>query len=247
MQDYISAIIVDDEQDARDGLESLINQFLPNIKVISKSQNAQNALEIIIDQHPEIIFLDIHMPVNNGFWLASKLQKLKSNICVIFITAYDEYARKAMKFSAFDFLTKPVDTKKLTETVNRYITNKDNYNLKQKLKNLEIFFKQNQLKLNTQYGFVMVLPDEIIYCEKHNDIWNVFLTSGKVEIVYFELDIFIQQLYDKLFIRINRSTIINPNYLENFNISSRTVILSYIIQKYEFKASSAGTRLLSRQ
>jgi len=247
MLNPITSIIVDDEKDARDGLESIISQFLPNIKIIGKSENAQNALEIIIDQYPDIVFLDIQMPVNNGFWLANKLNKLKKDICIIFVTAYDKYAIKAIKYAAFDFLTKPIDIKKLNKSVNRYLTNKDNYNLQHKLKNLETFFQQEQIKLNTQYGFIMVTTDEIIYCNTDRDKYNVYLTNGKTEVVYFDLDTLKQKLNERSFIKINKSTIINLNYLESYDISSKRIILSDVLQKYEFKANSSGSKLLSTQ
>ena len=245
MLNSITAIIVDDERDARDGLESLINRFLPKIKIIAKSENAQNALEIIIDQNPEIVFSDIQMPVNDGFWLANKLNKLKNNNCIIFITAYDKYAIKAIKHAAFDFLTKPIDIEKLSDTVNRYIANKDGYNLKQKIKNLETFYHQNRVKLNTQYGFVMVSTDDIIYCKTDKGNCIVYLTSGKTEIVSFDTDLLKQKLDENLFIDINKTTIINLNYLVNFDKNTNKVILSDIIQKYELKANSAGAKKLS--
>ena len=245
MLNSITAIIVDDERDARDGLESLINRFLPKIKIIAKSENAQNALEIIIDQNPEIVFSDIQMPVNDGFWLANKLNKLKNNNCIIFITAYDEYAIKAIKYAAFDFITKPIDTQKLNETVNRYITNKEEYNLKQKADSLKTFFQQDRLKFNTLNGFVMILPEDIIYCEADNNYCNVYLTNGKMEVITLQLKYLEEKLKDKSFIKINKSTLININLLETFNRRTKMVIISDVLQKYEFKASSSGAKLLS--
>ncbi len=246
MTDSITAIIVDDERDARDGLESLIDSFLPNIKIIAKSENAQNALEIIIDKRPEIIFLDIQMPVNDGFWLANKLNKLQNDISIIFVTAYDEYAIKAIKYAAFDFLTKPIDTQKLNETVNRYTINKQGYNLKQKVDSLNTFFQQDRLKFNTIYGFVMVFPEDIIYCEADKNYCNVYLTNGKKEVITLQLKYLEEKLDEKIFVKINRSILININLLETFNRKTKMVIISDVLQKYEFKASSSGAKLLSK-
>ena len=245
MTDPITAIIVDDERDARDGLESLTNSFLPNVNIIAKSENAQNALEIIIDKHPEIVFLDIQMPVNDGFWLANKLNKLQNDICIIFVTAYDEYAIKAIKYAAFDFLTKPIDTQKLNETVSRYINNKQGYNLKQKLDSLNTFFQQDRIKLNTQYGFVMISVDDIIYCEADKNYCDIYLSNGKTEIVTLQLKEMEEKLDNTSFVKISRSVIINLNFLETFTRKTKTVILSDVLQKYEFKASSSGAKLLS--
>ncbi len=243
MTDQISAIIVDDEKDARDGLESLINNFIPNVEIISKSENAQNALEIIIDKKPEVVLLDIQMPVNNGFWLADKLNKLQNSICIIFVTAFDEYAIKAIKHAAFDFITKPIDINKLNDSINRYILNKDGYNLNKKIEDLESYFQQDKLKINTQFGFVMILPSNIVYCEGNNNC-DVHLANGKIEVLTSNMKIMEQKLTGTSFIKINKSTIINIDYLDSFDSKTKSVILSDVIQKYEFKANSAGIKKL---
>jgi len=245
MADSIPAIIVDDERDARDGLESLIINFLPNVNIIAKSENAQNALEIIIDKQPEIVFLDIQMPVNDGFWLANKLSKLQTEICIIFVTAYDEYAIKAIKYAAFDFLTKPIDIQQLTETVERYLLRKPRYSLKQKLDNLKVFFQKDRLKLNTSYGFVMIHPNDIVYCEADSNYCNLHLNNGKTEAVTLQLKSMGEILDTELFARINKTIIINKSYLESYFEKTKMVVLSDVLQKYEFKANSSGAKLLS--
>ncbi len=113
MENPVTAIIVDDEQDACDGLEKLIRHYIPEVRVIAKSGKAREALDVIIEQKPEIIFLDIRMPDHEGFWLSEKLKYLDISACIIFVTAYDQYAIQAIRHAAFDLLTKPVDPDKL--------------------------------------------------------------------------------------------------------------------------------------
>lgn len=244
MSKLITALIVDDEQDARDGLERLINNEIPEINIIGKSENAQNALEMIIDKQPDLLFLDIQMPVNDGFWLAEKLSKLNNSTCIIFVTAYDEYAIEAFKHAAFDFITKPIIPATLKKTVTRFLENKNNFNLKQKLENLSSFFKQDRLKFNTLNGFIMLTPVDIIYCEADKNYTNVFLANGKSMLITLQLGFLEEKLSKKSFVRIGRSTLINLDYLEDFNRKTKTVVLSDVLQKYEFKVSSSGVKKL---
>ena len=244
MSKQITAIIVDDEQDARDGLERQIVDLLPDVNIIAKAENAQNALEIIIDEHPNLVFLDIQMPVNDGFWLANKLNKLKNGTSIIFVTAYDEYAIKAIKYAAFDFLTKPVIPELLKESVERYAANNDNMNLNQKLEDLKTFLQQDKIKFNIYNGFIMVSPADIVYCEAEKNYCNIYLLNGKKEFVTSQLAEVEKKLAENSFVKISRSAIINLNYLETYNRKTKTVILSVIIQKFELKVSSSGEKRL---
>ncbi|MBC8320123.1 MAG: response regulator transcription factor [Bacteroidetes bacterium] len=245
MLNPLTAIIVDDEKAARNGLESLINSNISNVEVIAKAENAQNALEIIIDKHPDLIFLDIQMPVNNGFWLAGKLNKLKTETCIIFVTAYDEYAVKAIKYAAFDFLMKPVIPETLKEAVDRFVANKDKCNLNKKLETLKIFLNQDKIKFNIYNGFVMISPDNIIYCEAEKNYCNIYLSNGKKEFITSKLEVLEEELKERSFVKISRSAIINIDYLESFDRKTKTVALSDVLQKYELKVSSSGIKRLS--
>ena len=244
MSKQITAVIVDDEQDARDGLERQIIDLLPNLNIIAKAENAQNALEIIIDEHPDLVFLDIQMPVNDGFWLANKLNKLQNSTSIIFVTAFDEYAIEAIKYAAFDFLTKPVIPELLKESVDRFVANKDNGNLNEKLENLKAFLQQRKIKFNIYNGFIMVSPTDIVYCEAEKNYCNIYLSNGKKEFITSQLGFIEKKLVESSFVKISRSTIINLDYLENYNRKTKTVILSVVVQKFELKVSSSGEKRL---
>ncbi len=246
MSKQITAIIVDDEQDARDGLEYLINSTLPDVKIIAKAVNAQNGLEIIIDKHPDLIFLDIQMPVNDGFWLASKLNRLQTQTAIIFVTAYDDYAIKAIKHAAFDYLTKPVSLELLKTSVERYMDNSNKDNLDHKLEKLKTFFQQGKIKLNIYNGFIMVSPEDIVFCEADKNYCNIHLANGKKEFITSQLGVLEKKLNERPFVKISRSVIINIDYLESYSRQSKSLILSVVLQKFELKVSSSGEkRLLS--
>ena len=244
MTSKLTAIIIDDEQDARDSLEHLVETELSEIKIIGKAVNAQHGLELIIDENPDIIFLDIQMPGKDGFWLADKLSKLHLKTCIIFITAYDEYAMEAIKHAAFDFLTKPIIPDTLKETINRYLINRNDYSLSSKLENLKSFLKRSRVKFNNHQGFTILDIDDIVYCEADNNYCKTVLSNGKTEMVTMQLGHVEDKLNKETFLRINRSTLVNLDYVDSFNRKTKTVVLSDMLQKYEFKASSSGVKRL---
>lgn len=245
MTPKITTLIVDDEQDAREGLERLIKTEIPELEIIGKAENSQNALEMIVDESPEIVFLDIQMPGKDGFWLADKLGKLQLETCIIFVTAYDEYAIEAIKYSAFDFITKPMIPELLKSTIDRFLEKKSTYDLSSKLYKLKSFFRQDRVKFNNHNGFIILNSDDIIYCEADKNYCKTVLANGKTELITMQLGSVEKKLDKETFIRINRSTLVNLDYLENFNRNTKTVVLSDILQKYEFKVSASGLKRLN--
>jgi len=245
MKNPIPVLIVDDEKDSRDGLEILIKEHFPELSVIAKAENAQQALEIIVDQVPEIIFLDVQMPVHDGFWLAEKLKMIRVNVTIIFVTAFDHYVMQALRHAAFDFLTKPVETNDLKEAIARFQLERNEISLSNKLDRLETFLAHGKIRFNTLDGFIMVAPEEIVYCEADKNYSYIHLTNGKSHILTSQLGTLHKRLNDKgTFLRISRSTIINLNFLESYKRKTKTVVLSDILQKYELRASATGSRKL---
>ena len=107
----LTAILIDDEEHAIATLSLLLEKYCPDVKVIDKCNSAEKALKSIIKSDPDIIFLDIEMPVMNGFELLEQFKDI--NFAIIFTTSYDQYAIKAMRFSALDYLLKPIISKEL--------------------------------------------------------------------------------------------------------------------------------------
>lgn len=245
MNSKLTTIIIDDEQDSRDGMEFLINKELPEIEILAKSHNAQNALEFIMDLNPDLIFLDIQMPEKNGFWLAEKLKKLHRVPSVIFITAFDEFAIEAIKHAAFDFLTKPIDPLLLKESINRFRNNGNQNVIVEKLNSLESFLDKRKLKFNTVNGFIIIDQEDIIFCEADGNYSYIHLINGNKELVCYQIGKLEQKLPASGFIRISRSNIININYLQKFNRKSKSVTLSGIIQRFELSVSSKGIKNLN--
>ncbi len=240
MLDVVKALIVDDEIAARENLARTLSNISIPVKLVDEAHNAQNALEIIIDKNPELVFLDIEMPVNDGFWLADKLQKLRIPITIIFATAFNKYAIQAIQFAAFDYITKPIDVDLLERTMQRYLKERNQNNFYLKAERLRQFLDQDKIKLTTQNGQVMLPHNSIIYCEAKGNYTDVYMADGQMETVHTQLGILEEQLSNPVFVRVSRSALINTDYLYSINRKSKTVILSDIIQQYEIKLSFSG-------
>ncbi len=226
MQEPISAIIIDDEQDARDGLETLLNNYHPEIEVLAKAENASQGLHQIVNLKPDIVFLDIKMPGKDGFYVAKELQTLDANTCIIFVTAFDQYAIRAIKHAAFDFITKPIDPDELAEALTRYKTRKERESIQDKLECLNAYLDKTLLQFNTQKGFIMIDPKDIIYCLAEGNYTELFLIQDRKVMVTQQIGNIEEQLNDKQFVRISRSYILNVRFMKEFNRKKRMVSIT---------------------
>jgi len=208
--------------------------------------NAQSGLEAIIDYKPDIVFLDIQMPEKDGFWLADKLRKVGIHPEIIFVTAYDEYAIEAIRHSAFDFIIKPTDPALLKKAVIRFQEKKNNGNNHNKFELLNHFLAREKLKFNSQTGFIMVSPDDIVFCEAEGNYSVLHLSKGKRELVTQQLGVIENRINEYSFTRINRSTIVNLDYLEGYNRNTKKVTLATHLQKFELNVSYTGAKRLKR-
>ncbi|MGF2414309.1 MAG: LytR/AlgR family response regulator transcription factor, partial [Ferruginibacter sp.] len=125
----INAIIIDDEAKGRLALREKLLSYCPQIKVLAEATNGQEAITLIQHHKPQLIFLDIEMPRMNGFEMLNELPE--KNFHIIFTTAYDQYAIKAIKYAAFDYLLKPIDIEELRAAVTKIDANENNQTKKQ--------------------------------------------------------------------------------------------------------------------
>src|ERR1035437_8215026 len=114
----IKAIIVDDELGARESLSRIVEKNCKNIEIVAKADSMISAYDAISKHQPDLVFLDIEMPNGNAFDLLEKFKEIDFDI--IFTTAYDHYAIKAIKFSVIDYILKPIDPEELVQAVHRY-------------------------------------------------------------------------------------------------------------------------------
>jgi two-component system LytT family response regulator len=225
----IKALIIDDEALSADMLEYLVKKNIPEIGILKKATSAVEGLEIIRSFEPHLLFLDIQMPFMNGFELLNRLQQY--NFSVIFITAYDKYAIKAIRFSALDYLLKPVDADELKTAVQRYIR-QQNEQLQYKelydnlIRNLnEKEFRNYRLALHTHAGVRLATPSEIIYCEAENNYTRLFLSDGKVVTVSRTIKDYEETLNGHDFIRVHKSYLVNLLSVIAYNNQDDTLLL----------------------
>ncbi|MDB4292775.1 LytTR family DNA-binding domain-containing protein [Maribacter sp.] len=213
----VKALIIDDEANARKGLRLVLQKYCPEVQVLALCESPEVGLEKIAELQPDLIFLDVQMPKMSGFDLLEKLPEI--NFEVIFVTAYDRYAIKAIKFSALDYLLKPIDVDELVTAVEKISKKQKNKAIKYKslLNNVRPGpDKLKRLAIPSDNEIIMQPIKEIIYCEADSNYTTLFLTSGKKIIVAKTLKEFENILPETDFCRIHHSTLVNMAHVVKY-------------------------------
>ena len=216
----MTAILVDDEIKSLNAMALLLQKNCPEVTVVAKCSDAITALKEINGLQPDLLFLDISMPGKNGFDL---LQELTTAVPeVIFVTAHDDYMLQAFKFSAVDYLLKPVDEKELEDAVNRAFARIDQKKKTEGLKvlvhNLRPQLQAHEMKLciPSQYGFEVILLQDVIYCEAESSYTRFHLPDKKMVITSKTIKEYEYLLADIFFVRVHRSYLINLKHVKEY-------------------------------
>lgn len=227
IQQVLTAIIIDDEFSARENLKHLIQKYCPQIQVNYTASNATEASTIINARHPDVIFLDISMPEIDGFKLLKMLHTMPS---VVFVTAHEQYAIRAIKAAAVDFLLKPVNVNELMQVEEKLLQLdklfKEN-NLRQNYTDLvKNFVNQitsreiiNKITLSHANGFNTLQIEDILYLEGENN-YTVFHTHQRKFTVSKTLKDYEEILKESGFLRIHKSSIINLRHLKEYSVKN---------------------------
>lgn len=214
----INAIIIDDERNNIKNLEQLLHLYCPEVNIISNAFNAKNGKEIILELDPDLVFLDIQMPGENGFELLQSLPKYAFD--VIFVTAHDQYGIKAVKFAAIDYLLKPIDIEELKIAVKKVTEKKELGNQNNQLKNLMQLLKENQnehrIALSSSQEIRYVRPCDIMRCESSNNYTTFFLASGENLLISKPIYFYEELLNDYNFTRCHQSHLVNKKFITSF-------------------------------
>lgn len=215
----IRTIIVDDEELARKNLAFMLNEYCPHVEVVGEASNVKAAKQLLDDEDVDLLLLDIEMPNGSGFDLLEQHQG-DFHFKIIFITAYHEYALKAFKFSALDYLLKPINSEELIQAISKVNPGKD-FEPKVQIDHLieNITKKGNvmdKLALPSMEGLQFVSLDEIIYCESQDNYTQFFLTTGQRVMVSKTIKYFEELLDETRFFRVHRSHIINLKYIDKY-------------------------------
>lgn len=214
----ITATIVDDESDCCESLAMLLERYSPEVKVLDICYSAESALQSIKEHEPQILFLDIEMPFTNGFELLEKLGQI--NFELIFTTSYDQYAIKAIRFSALDYLLKPIDREELQKAV-RKAAQRNKHPLPQQLDLLLQQLKHpavpvTKIAIPTMEGFQLLAAQSIISCESESNYTCLFLKDKRKITASRNLKEMEEILADFPFIRVHHSHIVNLNEVEKY-------------------------------
>lgn len=219
----LKAILVDDEQDALEMLEWQLHTYFPQVHVAALCHSADEGIEAIKVNNPNLVFLDIEMPVKNGFEV---LQAFPSpSFDVIFTTAYNQFAIKAIKFAAFDYLLKPIDIDDLQTALDRY-TAKQGQSIEDKVRALLSQYQPartaahpthaGRIALSTIDGMLMVKPEAIIRCQSISNYTKIYLADGKQPVISKTLKEVEETLHEHDFYRVHHSHLINLNHIRQY-------------------------------
>jgi len=214
----VKAIIVDDEQDCCETIASLLNSFCPDVEVTGIYHNGAEALPAILQKQPDLVFLDVEMPRMNGFEMLEQLPQV--NFDIIFTTGYDQYALKAIRFSAIDYLLKPVDREELQKAVQKVVQRTQRTVAKQ----VEILMQKlhqpaktiSKIALPTMEGLQMIVIGSIISCEAESNYTILLLKDKKKITTSITLKEIEEALEDHSFVRVHRSYLVNLNEVEKY-------------------------------
>jgi len=224
METKFTAFLVDDEPEAIDYLSILIKENCPDIEVIATAASAASAIPKIFRSHPDLLFLDIQMDDMNGFELVEVLQKENHLPHVIFVTAYDNYAIDAFKANAMDYLLKPVDRGELKRVVSKFT------DIRKKELAVETIQKilrdmPTRIRFNTRTGYILLNPEEIVYCQADGNYCDIFLNDNTQKVVSCNLGTLMDLLPEGIFKRISRFHVINERFLTEVDRGKHLCVL----------------------
>ena len=214
----LKAIIIDDEPYCCEILAAMLASDCPDVEVVNICSNASQGLAAIRQHSPDLVFLDVEMPKMNGFEMLEQL--LAVNFHLIFTTSYDQYALKAIRFSAIDYLLKPIDREELKKAVQK-VKERFQVMIPQQLEILMEKFKQssnpvNKIALPTMEGLQMIQVDNIVSCESDDNYTTLKLKTNKKIVVTRSLKEMEEILEQHSFIRVHRFYLVNLNEIEKY-------------------------------
>ena len=217
----IKAIVVDDEKFGREQIKSLLKRYFQQVDLVAEAADAVEALRQIYFHRPDLVFLDIEMPDKGGFEMLENIQE--HDFEIIFVTAYDQYALKAIKFSALDYLLKPVNKEEFKSAINKFLDKRKNaYDRKSVINNfIRNYTSQStdsfRLAVNSALKTFFLLPEEIIRCEADGNYTKITCSNSDTILSSKTLKEFDDLLSDFDFIRVHRAHLVNKKFIRSFN------------------------------
>lgn len=224
----IRAVIIDDEINNQELISNLLKSYAENVQVVGMANSVETAYKTINEHNPDLIFLDIQMPDGTGFDLLKKFEKI--NFKIIFVTAHQEFAIEAFKYSALDYILKPLAPANLLAAVKKMEDTMSSEELNLKLKTLlnniaEPIKNKKKIVLKTMERIYSVDLDDIIRFESDGGYTKVYLVDGKRIMVSKTMKEYDDLLMDAGFLRVHHSHLINMNHLFCFEKAEGHVVM----------------------
>jgi two-component system LytT family response regulator len=214
----LRAIIVDDELHGRENLKKIIENYCNEIEILGIADSVNNAKKLVNLYNPDVVFLDINMPVLDGFDFLDEYDE--RNFMVVFVSAHEEFGINAVKAGAVDYLLKPINIKELKQTVKKLLI------IKNKSTKVEPVLETDKIVLPAPHGFNVLVYDDIIRLEAEGCYTKVIIKDGKNTIVSRTLKDFEDTLPKENFYRVHKSHLINLKYVKDYsNISGNSVTM----------------------
>ncbi len=221
----IRSILVDDEKIARDVLRNYLSKYCPQVEILGEAENIKEAVPMIAELQPQLVFLDVEMPFGNAFDVLEATKEYTYE--TIFITAFSEYSLQALNKSASYYILKPIDIQELILAVNKVsesLENKEELNRnKILLENLKLKPEKQQLILPTLQGFDVVKTEDIVRLQADGNFTQVYLNNNTKKMVCRFLKHF-DDLLEHPFVRVHRSHIINTNFVKSYHKSGTATL-----------------------
>lgn len=219
----ITALLIDDDSNLRNGMKGLLSLYAPDIVILGEADSVKTGISAIEYHQPNVIFLDIQLGDGTGFDILEQVMQRKGSLSchVVFITAHEQYAVKAFRFSALDYLLKPVDPEdlnKVVEKIKKALNSNDNYahidllleNIRKKVD------KFKRIALSTSDGIHLFEVSDIIRCESQDNYTKFYIKDSKPILIAKTLKEYEELLSGQGFERIHQSHLINLAYLKSY-------------------------------
>lgn len=215
-----TGIIIDDEQKPRDVLEIKVNNNAPQLKIVGKASNVDEAIALIENLKPQIIFLDISMPEKSGFDLLEHYQD-NPPFETIFVTGYDTYGVDALKAKAVDYLLKPIKTQDLLDAINKAIEKIDNQQNLQDYRNMVLNFQnlgtqETKIAIPCQDSYEFLCVKEIIRCEGWQKYTKIYTKDGVSIVSSYNIGVYKDMLEPYLFFQTHKSHLVNIKHIKRY-------------------------------
>ncbi|MDO9257708.1 MAG: LytTR family DNA-binding domain-containing protein [Bacteroidales bacterium] len=230
----IDLLLIDDEPSAIKSLEWEIENFCKNVKIVGTFTNAMLAAEFLRKNTVDCVFLDIEMPDMDGFQFLELFPN--RNFSVVITTAFDQYAIKAIKESALDYLLKPIDSDDLIACFTKIEQQKSSVSISEKLEiSLEKILQstvlsQKKINITNDGKMIFLNPDDIIYCESDGNYCTIYLENKEKIVLSQKLKFMEEKLAQLQFFRIHNSYLINLNKVKEFHKTDEYVVLSNLVK-----------------